>query len=78
MARKIAEAIVRGILIHFRKRRVIEDEFDERIDRAACLKNGHAQVNQLGRALTEDLDAEQFFLSRRKISFSIPVKSPTI
>src|SRR6202521_6346472 len=60
---EVAQAVVGGILIQFGERWEIENQFDERIDRAAGFEHGHAEVDEFGRALAEDLDAQQWLLS---------------
>ena len=59
VAGKISQAVVGGVFIHFGKRRVIEDEVDENIERHVGLQRHHSQMNQLGGTFADDLHAEQ-------------------
>ena len=56
---KISQAVVGGVLVHFGKRRIIEDEVDEGVESHAGFQRHHSEMNQLGGALTDDLHAQQ-------------------
>ena len=48
VAGEVPETVVRGVLVHLGKRRIVEDEVDEEIDRAAGFEHHHSEVNQSG------------------------------
>ncbi len=59
VSRQISKAIVCGVLIEFRKRRIVENHIDERIHSAIHLQHDHPDVNQFRRALANDVQADQ-------------------
>src|ERR1700730_3371420 len=69
MTSEISQAIVSSVLVQFGERREVENQLDERIDRAAGFEHGHAEVDQFGGALAENLDTEQLPVVRAENQF---------
>ena len=59
---KISQAIVSRVFIHFRKRRIVKNQLDERIDRAAGFNHRRSQMDQFRRAFADHVHAEQFLV----------------
>src|ERR1044072_3322828 len=59
-ARELVDAVEGGSLVALGERRVVEDRVDEVVNRALQDHHGLADVQNLGRALADDVDAEDF------------------
>ena len=66
MAGEISQAVIRGVFVHFRKRRVVEYEVNEQIKRPSRFKDHHSQVNELGGVFADDVHAEQLAVAAAK------------
>jgi hypothetical protein len=52
-------SVERGDLVGFGERRIVEGVLDEIVERAAEVEHGLADMDELGRAFADDMDAEQ-------------------
>src|SRR5271154_3092955 len=63
VAGEVSQTIVRGVFIHFRKRRIVEYEVDEEVESSSRLEDHHSQMNELGGIFADDVDAEQLAIA---------------
>src|ERR1044072_2356691 len=59
-AREVVDAVEGGSLVALGERRVVEARVDEVVNRALQDHHGLADVQNLGRPLADDVDAENF------------------
>src|SRR5579863_2216995 len=69
MPGQVTQAIVGGVFVQFGKRWKIKNHFDERINRSAGFQHRHAEMNQFGGILPENLHPEQLPRVRAKNQF---------